>query len=46
MAKLNRYGKVTLRVPITAYRAIMLEAPMGDINSNIKATGLMMPLNK
>lgn len=46
MAKLNRYGKVTLRVPLTAHKAIMLEAPMGDINSDIKATGLMMPLKK
>jgi len=47
MAKLNKYNKVTLRVPITAYRAIMLEAPMGKIiNSDIKATGLMMPMNK
>ena len=46
MAKLNRYEKVTLRVPTAEYKAIMLEAPMGDINSDIKATGLMMPLNK
>jgi len=46
MAKLNRYGKVTLRVPMAEYKAIMLEAPMGDINSDIKAKGLMMPLNK
>ena len=46
MAKLNRYGKVTLRVPMAEYKAIMLEAPMGDINRDIKATGLMMPLNK
>jgi len=46
MAKLNKYNKVTLRVPMTAYKAIILEAPMGNINSDIKATGLMMPLNK
>jgi len=44
MAKLNKYGTVILRVPVMAGRAIMLEAPMGDIKSDIKATGLMMPM--
>lgn len=49
MSKLNKYGTVTMRVPIveleTANRAILLEAPMGDINKGLKATGLMMPIH-
>lgn len=46
MAKLNKYGTITMRVPMEKERAILLEAPMGDIKSGIKATGLMMPMIK
>ena len=46
MAKLNKYGTITMRVPMATQSAILLEAPMGDINSGIKATGLMMPMMK
>jgi len=46
MAKVNESGKVTLRVPVAPEKAIILEAPIGKVTSDIKATGLMMPLNK
>ena len=42
MAKLNNFGQVTVKVPTTPYKAIMLESKFGDLT----AKGLMMPMNR
>jgi hypothetical protein len=48
MGKLNKFKEVKVRVPLTKYKAIRLEAKCDHLpkNDERKARGLIMPMNK